>query len=228
MTLEKTLLKTIEEYESLLKFEKASPDSILSIHQKMLPLGNKIDCIEGNPSLIKEYAIPHPNSKLIRNEHSTSVINTANPNGKIEIQYIWENHFIKGIYLYAHDFFFPRADENGEWWHSREGYCSDFGCNETEFGYMHVLRTEGKGSFWSSEAMKLDPKNAPEFSAERLRINQEKDARKIKLRLFNTQLKDEAIKAITISKTSLEKGDLTAFFNHINYKLLDGLYQNED
>jgi len=227
MTFEKTLLKTIEEYEKLLQSGEASPERVLSIHQRMRPLQNRLRYYPENPNWVGEYSVIHPNSRVIRNEHSTSQIVVEDPNGKIDIQYGLEENKIIKVYLFALDFFFPRSDEKGEWWQSQKGHHRDFGYSETEFGYMHALRADGKGSFWSSEARELNPESASADFEKYIQICHEKELRKIKLKLWDTGLKDEAIRGVTFSRLSLEKGDLTAFFNHINYKLLDERYKLE-
>lgn len=230
MSLEKALLKTIQEYEELLRLEKASPEEILRVHQRMKILRGRLDYRKdfgtGNNRLVTAYKIAHLNSRVIRMEHSTSTshIDPTQPDGEIEIQYLWRDQTVSGVYLFALDYFFSRSDETGEWWHKTKDDLGDYGRNETKFGFMHVLKAEGSGSFWSSEVRALDKKNANGDFEQQLRIFQERAARKVKLGLWDACLKDEAIRGLTVSRVSLEKGDLTAFFDHIGYQLLDQFY----
>ncbi|MFA6461362.1 MAG: hypothetical protein WCV90_03780 [Candidatus Woesearchaeota archaeon] len=226
MSFEKTLLKTIEEYERLLRTgELVAKDSrILTLHQRMKPLRERIDLVEDNPRLVKDYKIVHPNSRIIRNAHSTSIISTDPASGEIDVNYVWEANRVEKVYLFAIDFFFPRDLENGEWWQeTHDGRAADYGFSENEFGYTSALRAEGKGTFWSQEVRHLEGADSADLTT-RILANQEKETRKIKLQLWQTQTRDEAIRGVVISRMSLEKGDLTAFFNHIDYKLLDDLY----
>jgi len=221
MSLESALLRTIEEYEWLLSSGEASSEDIARIHQRMKPVRDLV-YEEGSETLIDKYDIQHPNSREIRNRHSTSPAN--HPDRPITINYIWKDGKIAEVFIYAGDFFFPRCDDEGKWWHERERHLSDYGYNETEFGYMSALRADGSGAFFSSGLRDLDSVKTKPFSAKEQRLYFEKKTRKIKLRLWNTGLRDEGIKAITVSRISLEKGDLTAFFKHIDYHLLDELY----
>jgi len=230
MTLEKALLKTIGEYEELLRTGEVSPEEITRVHERMKVLRGRMDHFDEDPRLVKRYKICHPNARIIRKGHAIPGYEAVRPtpdeepDGEIEIDYGWDGEKVKGVSIWAINFFFPRSNEDGEWWERPRGQNSDYVNNETEFGFIHGLLADGKGSFFSAGSIELDPKTAPEYSIERFNMRREKDARKIKLGMMDTMIKDYTVRQLRISRVSLEKGDLTAFFNHIDYKLLDEMY----
>ncbi len=227
MTFEKTLLRTIEEYEQLLGTgELGAKDSrILDLHQRMKPLRDRLDFVADDSPLVKNYCIIHPNSRIIRNAHSTSTISTDPANGEIEVSYIWEKNKVEKVHLSVTDFFFPRDLGNGEWWQKNPNVpAGDYGFSEDRYGYISSLRAEGKATFYSQEIRELDRQPRPKDFSEQLLRYHELEERKIKLQLWQAMTRDEAIRGVVVSRMSLDKGDLTAFFNHIDYKLLDEVY----
>lgn len=224
MSLERALLKTIEEYEKLISEGNTTPKAIQEIHQRMKPSRD----IELTPDgEVRFYDIVHPNSKPIRNDHSSSQMSYKESDGRIRVNYIIEQGKITSVYLHIQDFFFPQSDENGVWWHGDEDMARDYGENETEYGFMHTLKAEQKGSFFPQEARDINLDELDKHSDDYFIALHEKEARKLKLFIWDAMLRDFAIRGVTVPRISLEKGDLTAFFKHINYDLLDEVYREE-
>jgi len=87
------------------------------------------------------------------------------------------------------------------------GSNSDFRKNETRFGWMQVSLGEYKGKFCKKTDGKTDL-----------------DVR-IHLTL-SSGFVDYRIVAIKVAAQSLGQGELTSFFRHVDYELLDGLVQD--
>ncbi len=197
MNFELRLKEVVDDYLSKTRSGSISEEEMIAIHQPLIPLSYNF-----RSGYIDFYSITFPGGKKAYNEHPLNRLPypKVSDDGIISVSY--NQPKVDTIKLSFSPGICPRMQDGKFWKHVPECY-PDVVDNTSDFGYMYGSTGEGKGHFWKAD--KRESESQITFKLWSLRV-------------------DNYIAMIKFPVSILGEGDLTSFFQHVDYDGLEKLF----
>ncbi|MFA6461940.1 MAG: hypothetical protein WCV90_06775 [Candidatus Woesearchaeota archaeon] len=198
MNFELRLKGVVEDYLNKTRRGSISEEEMIAIHQPLMLLSYHF-----RSGYMDSYSIPFPGGKKAYNEHplNKAPILDVLDDGTISVAY--NQPKVDTLRLSFSPGICPRMQDGKLWKQVGHGCYPDVVDNTSDFGYMYGSTGEGKGHFWKIEKKGM----ASDFT----------------FKLWSLRI-DDYITGIKFPVSILGNGDLTAFFQHVDYDGLERLF----